>query len=260
MQHDISHRLAEIETREKVRIFYACESGSRAWGFASQDSDYDVRFLYVRPVAWYLTIDAARDVIERPIVDNIDLAGWDLKKALRLFRKSNPPLIEWLHSPIVYLEKFSVTQQWRALLPEFYRPVSCLYHYLHMAERNFRQHLQEETVWVKKYFYVLRPILACRWIQAGYGPVPTEFAKLVERVVESKPLRAAIDGLLILKTRGNELSWGPRQPVISEFIEHELERLKHEDFGKQNQRPDTEKLNRLFRSALHEVWSGEGIP
>ena len=107
MKSRILSHLREIETTENVRIVYACESGSRAWGFPSADSDYDVRFLYVHPLEWYLSVDVKRDVIERPLQGGLDISGWDLKKALQLFRKSNPPLLEWLGSPIVYLEQYS---------------------------------------------------------------------------------------------------------------------------------------------------------
>jgi hypothetical protein len=101
MQNAIISKLDEIETRENVLIFYACESGSRAWGFPSSDSNYDIRFLYLRPKDWYLSIDSGRDVIELPILDSLDINGWDLKKALGLLMKSNPSLLEWLDSPIV---------------------------------------------------------------------------------------------------------------------------------------------------------------
>lgn len=102
----IKEKLLEIQEREGVFIFYACESGSRAWGFPSVNSDYDVRFLYTRERHFYLSIDVEdrRDVIELPIDDELDISGWDLRKALRLLRKSNPPLLEWLSSPIVYLQ------------------------------------------------------------------------------------------------------------------------------------------------------------
>jgi len=103
MRDTILSRLDQIETQHGVKILYACESGSRAWGFPSTDSDYDVRFLYVHPAEWYLSVDEKRDVIERPLTpENFDIGGWDLRKALRLFRKSNPPLLEWLGSPNIY--------------------------------------------------------------------------------------------------------------------------------------------------------------
>ena len=110
MNHLISSRLTEIESENKIKIVYACESGSRAWGFPSANSDFDVRFIYIRPVEWYLSIDEKRDVIEHPINEQLDINGWDLKKALQLLRKTNPPLLEWLGSPIIYIEKYSVAE------------------------------------------------------------------------------------------------------------------------------------------------------
>lgn len=252
IKREIQARLQQIEREENVFIFYACESGSRAWGFPSEDSDYDVRFMYIHPKDWYLSIDERRDVIERPINDMIDLSGWDIRKALRLFRKSNPPLLEWLNSPIVYCKKSNIIDKLKALLPEYYSPTSCLYHYLHMAEGNFREYLKGEMVLVKKYFYVLRPILACKWIEAGYGVVPVEFDTLVDRIVDSGELKAAITELLRRKKGGQELSIEPRIPVISKFIEAELERLGSKKPDGKNVKPDTEKLDELFRSALEE--------
>lgn len=162
IKREIQARLQHIEREENVCIFYACESGSSAWGFPSEDSDYDVRFMYMHSKDWYLSIDERRDVIERPINDMIDLSGWDIRKALRLFGKSNPPLLEWLNSPIIYQQRLDIVNKIKALVPEYYSSKSCLCHYLHMAEGNFREYLKGQMVLVKKYFYVLRPILACK--------------------------------------------------------------------------------------------------
>jgi len=136
IKKEIQARLQELEQEERVRIFYACESGSRAWGFPSADSDYDVRFLYIHPQNWYLGIDVKRDVIERPSNDLIDLSGWDIRKALKLFRKSNPPLLEWLNSPIIYQQRLDIVDKIKTLMPEYYSPKSCLYHYLHMSHKK----------------------------------------------------------------------------------------------------------------------------
>ena len=111
MRKSIIESIQSIEKDEHVVAFYVCESGSRAWGFPSSDSDYDVRFLYMHPVDWYLSIEPKRDVIEKPIDNQLDINGWVLKKALSLFRKSNPPLLEWLGSPIIYQEKFTIVSQ-----------------------------------------------------------------------------------------------------------------------------------------------------
>jgi len=250
----IQEKLRGIERQENVCIFYACESGSRAWGFPSADSDYDVRFLYIHPRDWYLSIEDRRDVVERPLVENIDLSGWEIRKALRLFRKSNPPLLEWLRSPIVYQQKFSVADKLRNLMPTFYSPRNCFHHYLHMAEGNFREYLHGETVRVKKYFYVLRPLLGCRWIEAGFGPVPMEFGTLVEKVASSDILKQEIFSLLKRKQSGQELDFEPRIPAISDFIESEIERLKQQAEQQPLLPSQNDKLDELFREALIEVW------
>ena len=259
MRERIQARLQDIETREKVRILYACEAGSRAWGFPSADSDYDVRFIYLHPRDWYLSIDLERkrDVIECPIDDQLDITGWDLRKALQLLRKFTPPLMDWLGAPIVYWEEFTIAAQMRKLMSIYYSPVACLYHYLHMAQGNYREYLKGPTVWIKKYFYVLRPILAINWIERGLGVVPTEFQVLVEQVVDTPELKEEIGKLIEAKRRGEELDRGPRIAPISDFIKSELARLEGKQFEHEYDKPAApmSEFNDLFRSALDEVWS-----
>jgi len=250
----VRQKLSEIEKQENVRILYACESGSRAWGFPSADSDYDVRFIYLHPHDWYLSIDDQRDVIERPLDENIDLSGWEIRKAFRLFRKSNPPLLEWLRSPIVYEQKGVLAERLRELMSTFYSPRNCFHHYLHMAEGNFREYLRGDTVRVKKYLYVLRPLLGCRWIEAGLGPVPMEFATLVEKTALSETVREEIFSLTKRKQSGQELDLGPKIPAISSFIESELDRLQEQAVLQPLQPSVSDKLNELFRSTLVEAW------
>lgn len=259
MREKIQTRLQNIEVEEQVRIVCACESGSRAWGFPSADSDYDVRFIYLHPKDWYLSVDLERkrDVIERPIDDRLDINGWDLRKALHLLRKGNPPLMEWLKSPIIYLEKFTVADQMRDLMSRYYSPVVCLYHYLHMARGNYRDYLKGPTVWIKKYFYVLRPLLAIKWIEQGLGVVPTEFQVSVDKVVDSSELKDEIEKLVAAKRSGEELDRGPRIERISDFIEDELARLESKQFEQEYGkpvRPPVREFNRVFRAALDEVW------
>lgn len=254
MRERITDGLKEIEADENVVVFYACESGSRAWGFPSQNSDYDVRFLYLHSVDWYLSIVEKRDVIERPINDQLDVSGWDLRKALELFRKSNPPLLEWLDSPIVYQEKFTIASQMRELSKTYYSPSACVYHYLHMAQGNVREYLKGDRVWIKKYFYVLRPILAIKWIEQGYGVAPTSFGVLLKRVVPPGELKDKIEELIEQKSRGDELDYGARIPVISDFISAELSRLEEDQKQYKNNPAPAEVLDELFRKALHEIW------
>lgn len=220
MEERIRARLRQIEAEENARVLYACESGSRAWGFPSLDSDYDVRFLYLRPKEWYLSIDLERrrGVIERCIDDCLDISGWDLRKALGLFRKSNPPLLEWLGSPIVYLEEFTIASRMRTLAPAYYSPMASTYHYLSMARGNYRDLLKGPQVSVKKYFYALRPILAVNWIERGLGVVPMEFEVLVGRLVDSAELREQIEKLVAAKREGKEMDRGPLITPMSAFI------------------------------------------
>ncbi len=248
----IKTQLLEIEKQEDVTIFYACESGSRAWGFPSKDSDYDVRFLYVHRKDWYLSIDVEekRDVIERPIDEQLDISGWDLRKAVKLLRKSNPPLLEWLNSPIIYLENSAIAEKFKNLAPQYYSPTACIHHYLHMAQGNFREYLRGEIVWIKKYFYVLRPLLAINWIETESDVVPMEFETLVERSVKSIELKAEIQKLLERKKQGQELDREPRINVISDFVESELKRLESKIICEKKPETSVEKLNEFFREVL----------
>lgn len=250
----VVEELRRIEETYDVRVLYACESGSRAWGFASKDSDYDVRFLYVHARDWYLSIEDRRDVIEVPVSDVLDVSGWELRKALRLLRKSNPPLLEWLKSPVVYAQDERFVREFRELAAEYYSPVRCFKHYLHMAFGNARDYLKGELVWRKKYLYVLRPMLACRWIERGFGEPPMLFDELVEGVIGDAEVRSSVDALLAEKKAGKELDRALRIEVLSRFIEAELRRLDELTFDKEES-PDAEALNGFFRR--HCLGSGE---
>lgn len=219
--------LARVEAERNVRVLFACESGSRAWGFASRDSDYDMRFLYVHRRDWYLSVEDRRDVIEQPIADDLDVSGWELRKALRLLRKSNPPLLEWLKSPVVYRHDPVFAAEFGALATEFYSPRPCFAHYLHMAFGNWRDYLRDrELVSLKKYLYVFRPLLACRWVERQLGQVPMLFAQLVESVLEETDVRAALAELVARKQAGEELAVAPPVEALSRFVEAELPRLE----------------------------------
>jgi predicted nucleotidyltransferase len=225
--------LARIEQEHDVRIVFACESGSRGWGFSSPDSDYDARFVYVHRQPWYLTVNEKtgpgqpqRDVIELPIDDELDVSGWDLRKALRLLSKSNPTLSEWLRSPIVYKQDSAIGAELVRLADEFYSPIAAWHHYYSMARGTFRGHLKGERVRTKKYLYVLRPVLACQWIESQDGPPPMAFELLLDRLLPAGALRDAIDALLTKKRASAEVGDGPRVAVISDFLEAELERMQ----------------------------------
>lgn len=252
---EILARLARAEQEHDVRILLAVESGSRAWGFASPNSDYDARFIYVHRPEWYLSVglEEQRDVIEYPIVDDLDINGWDLRKALRLYWKSNPGFVEWIQSPLVYLQRGRFLDASRALLKDVYSIESGMYHYRSTAKTNFRGYLQGDLVRLKKYFYVLRPLLAVRWLERHGTAAPIEFHRLLE-TVDDPALLAAIHALLDQKRASPELGLSPQVPAIHDFITRELERLDGivpARFERRHVEPD---LSALFRAVLREAW------
>ncbi|AIE83434.1 nucleotidyltransferase domain-containing protein [Fimbriimonas ginsengisoli] len=247
MKDKIARAIRETELEHGVRVLFACESGSRAWGFESVNSDYDVRFLYVRPVAGYLTVLPHRDVIEAMLPDDSDLAGWDLRKTLQLLTKSNPSLFEWFSSPIVYAQDAAFVEEFRDIADRWYSTRRIFMHYLHMAQGNWLGYLQRETVSRKKYLYVLRPALACLWLEANRGAVPMEFDTLRHAVVGDSDVARAIDHLVEAKRAGEELAAGPPDPTLHRFLAAELERL-HEVKWKDAEPPEFAELDRfLFR-------------
>ncbi|NGZ75169.1 nucleotidyltransferase domain-containing protein [Saccharibacillus alkalitolerans] len=254
MRTRIRQELARIEHEENVRILYACESGSRAWGFPSRDSDYDVRFLYVHEPDWYLSVFDRRDVIERPIDDLLDVSGWDLRKALRLFRKSNPPLLEWMQSPIVYVERTEAADEIRSLGGPAFSPKACTFHYLHMARGNYRDYLQGEYVKSKKYFYVLRPLLACAWIER-FGEMPPMAFDTLKELLPPGELRTAVDRLLERKKSGIELKEEPRIEVVNQYLENQISYFEHAAAQMASSgEPVDDRLDPLFRSVLRSAW------
>lgn len=256
MIEEIKNELSRIEERTDIRILLAVESGSRAWGFASTDSDWDVRYIYVHRLDWYLRIDQYKDSQGEILPDDIDLAGWELRKALGLFRKSNPPMLEWLRSPIVYLEQFSTAAELRGISEKYFNPRSCMYHYLSMAKGNFNEFLKDrEFVKIKKYFYVLRPVLACDWISATNTMPPMEFERLVDEQVSDSRIRDEIDNLLVRKMAGEELKEEPKIDVLNEMLAEKIAFYsRHVGDIDTIDRPQTEILDELFRHTLREVW------
>ena len=245
----IPEKLAEIEQRENVRILHCVESGSRAWGFASPDSDFDVRFIYVRPKDFYLRLDKTRDVIEWQLDDVLDINGWDLQKALVLLHKSNPTLFEWNNSPIVY----KTTPEWKEIsdiISHYFQQKSGLYHYLSTAKSNYREYLHGETVRLKKYFYVLRPILACRWILEKQTPPPMLFTELTDACLDDA-LVPAVNELLRLKMNTPELGEGKRIDIINEYLDSSIEEIETllSDYGADDPQ-SWDELNAIFLDNL----------
>ena len=179
IQKEIDEKLNEIEEKEGVRILHAIESGSRAWGFASPDSDYDVRFVYVRRKEDYLRLDELKDTIDWQLDEVLDINGWDLKKALKQFAKGNATLFEWSGSPIVY----RTTDDWthiRKVSEQYFSEKAAIYHYYGTANNTYHEYLQGEMVRYKKYFYALRPLLAAEYIEKYHKAPPVLFDNLLK--------------------------------------------------------------------------------
>jgi predicted nucleotidyltransferase len=252
--------LDRIERDHDVRILMACESGSRGWGFSSPDSDYDARFIYVHRQAWYLTVNEAtgpnqaqRDVIELPIDDELDVSGWDLRKALRLVSKSNPTLSEWLRSPIVYRQDAAAVASLLEAVDRFHSPLGSWWHYRSMAQSTHRLHLGGENVRTKKYLYVLRPLLACQWIERDTTtPPPMAFEQLLDRLLPTGPVRDAIEQLLMVKRASAEVSERPRIPIINDWIDAAMQRMEQAPPELAAGDGSAAALDQLFRRMLAE--------
>ncbi|MFT3718637.1 nucleotidyltransferase domain-containing protein [Pseudorhodoferax sp.] len=248
MRATVCEHLAALERRHQVKVLFACESGSRGWGFASPDSDYDVRFVYVHRLPWYLAVEPGRDVIEQPIRSDLDINGWELRKTLQLLRASNPTLLEWLRSPIVYRQEAPWAQRLRALAEDGFSPVRGYHHYVSMARKNLREHLYGDVVRYKKYLYVLRPLLAARWIREGRGVPPMRFAALAGATLTDPAVRAEVNALLEVKMRAGEAATSPRWAGIHAFIEAELAAATAHAPG-----PGPQADGRLLDQYLHDA-------
>ena len=219
----IQSQLDQIEREEGVRVLRALESGSRAWGFASPDSDYDVRFIYVRSLRDYLTLRPKRkDTIEWVVDETLDICGWDLSKALQLAHKGNLFFFEWATSPVVYRSLPLWDEVWEAAR-DYFDPRAAIYSYYGIAHNTERDFLRGQTVRYKKYLYALRPLLACKFIVERQTQPPVLFDELVDAAAPDS-LRPAIDQLLEAKSQMNEKDEGPRIPAIDEFITDALVR------------------------------------
>lgn len=245
---EILAALANIEEEHSVRILLAVESGSRAWGFASVDSDYDVRFIYTHALDWYLRVSEQRDVIEVAGPNLLDASGWELRKTLRLFAKCNLGLNEWLNSPVVYREAVGFRSQLQALIPSFFNPIAAVHHYLSMARVTYDSCDAAGIIRTKKLFYVLRALLACRWIDRNSSQPPTEFARLVDEVATESE-RFWIAGLWAQKSRGHEGDETALNQERRSAITRELAFMS--DYGSRAPRP-TKATDAVLDAVLSE--------
>jgi len=251
----ITDSLKEIEQKYNVEIFLAVESGSRAWGFASPDSDYDVRFIYLQKPEEYLRIDENKDYIDWALDEVLDINGWDLKKALLAFGKGNPNLIEWASSPIVY-QKSTKWDDICEVTKKCFSEKASLNHYYGTANSTYNKYLTGDKVKYKKYFYALRPLLCCRWIERYHEIPPMEFSVLLQLFDGTDPnlsdrLLTEINSLVEKKVLTEEGELNDHIPIIDAFIKQELA-LQHDiaDKIEDDRIKDFTDLNTCFRKQI----------
>jgi predicted nucleotidyltransferase len=256
MRSVILAELKVLAAREDVSVLFAIESGSRAWGFPSPDSDYDVRFVYARPAEWYVSIAPGRDVIERPIDGDLDINGWDIRKALGLLLKPNPVLLEWLSSPIRYLWDDTICSRLMAFAAKTAHGPACRYHYLHLGERQWKVYIDgKQRVNLKKYLYIVRPALALRWIRLNPDSIPPmNFQQLVAGADLASNIASDLEALLLQKSRASEVGEGPRLQSIDDLIEFEFDWARNNGVELRHERhPLRDEADALLRNIVSGV-------
>lgn len=219
METTVLTHLRELEKTKDVTILYACETGSRAWGFPSPDSDYDVRMIYKHGTNWYLSLSEKKDSIETMLLNrDLDITGWDIRKCLHLLRRSNGALLERLQSPIVYMEAPGFLDLWRPAAEACFSPIATMYHYLQMGRNGFEELQGQSEIKLKKLFYALRAGLACEWIRTRNSIPPIVFQNMLDELDMDNALRLYVRELVSLKAERPESYLHPANPELIRFI------------------------------------------
>lgn len=229
MQAKIKHYLSELEKDKNITILLACETGSRAWGFPSPDSDYDVRIIYKHHKNWYLNLLEQKDSIELFFDDNeIDISGWDLRKSLRLLLKSNPPLLERIQSPIIYQADNDFVAEINTIAQQTYSRIATIHHYLSMAKKALADITSTPEYKLKRFFYALRASVACVWILEREEVPPIEFCKMLEQLDLPNDLVSRISELIALKATKSESYFHSGELELVKFMQNSLARAENE--------------------------------
>jgi predicted nucleotidyltransferase len=244
----ILEQLDTIQRDHQVTIIFACESGSRAWGFPSADSDYDVRFVYAHTRDWYLSIAPARDVIELPVGPVLDVNGWDVRKALQLLRKSNISILEWLSSPIRYHCNERLFKIFSEVVPLGFKRNACARHYLSMAKSNMEK-THGDAVRMKAYLYAVRPLLCCRWVLDRDAQPPMLFRDLVSEYLGGTDAGAEISAIVEIKQSGSERDTVEKNDILNAFMAHEFDELSSRLPG-DREFPDAAPFDDAFRRII----------
>ena len=205
MRDKIIESLRLLEEEKDIKIMLAVESGSRAWGFSSPDSDYDVRFVYVHKPDWYLSVFPKKDVIERMSEDRLfDLSGWELRKTLQLLYKSNPNLADWLLTDQIYIADPEFLAEIRRQQAQYYNPIQAMHHFLSIAKNHDEKYLSKNGYTLKRFLYFVRGLLACEYIESKKMHPPVAFEQLVDATVKDQNIKQEISKIIALKRISKE--------------------------------------------------------
>jgi predicted nucleotidyltransferase len=251
MNEKINHYLHELEKEKNIKILLACETGSRAWGFPSPDSDYDIRIIYQHEKDWYLALNDKKDSIQRMYENNdLDITGWNLRKCMHLLMKSNPALLERIQSHIIYQADETFLTEFKNLAQTAYSRIATLYHYLSMAKKLFADIKDEEQYKLKQFFYVLRSTIACIWILEKDEMPPIDFQKMLASLDLPKDLITRINELIELKAMISESYLHTGESEIISFIEKELIQAGRKSKQLPSSQFDIEEFNQFF---IHQL-------
>lgn len=251
MKEKIRKYLIELERAKEIEILLACETGSRAWGFPSPDSDYDVRIIYKHNKNWYLSLDEKKDTVELFLDNNeIDISGWDLRKSLRLLWKSNPPLLERIQSPIIYKANQDFLKRINTISKDAYSRIATIYHYLSMAKKSFEEVNKSEDYKLKKFFYALRASVACLWILERDDIPPIEFGVMLNELAIPIVLKNRIEELIEFKSNCSETYLHKRESELIEFMNDCIGRADLESKNLPSSKVTLDDLNEFFIKTL----------
>ncbi|MCL1994339.1 MAG: nucleotidyltransferase domain-containing protein [Spirochaetes bacterium] len=251
----ILQKLHETENAYRVKIPLAIESGSRGWGFASANADYDCRFLYVRQKDWYLSVLERKEFIEYAVDEVFDIRGYDISRALKYIMNSNATIYEWISSNVVYIRDEPTLAKLQTLAADFFNPIPISYHYLNLAKKMFLEVNDADTAKIKKYFYILRPIANLNFIWQ-YRKMPyMEYDKTLAEIDIKPDVLSAIQELTERKMAAKEHDLIPRFEPLAGYFQEELakfERQLKEMSHTKNKNYDS--VDEVFRSIIEDVW------
>lgn len=251
MRKTILTELENIEKEHGVKILYAIESGSRGWGFESTDSDYDVRFIYQRPLEWYIRVDEQKDTLDLPIDEVLDINGWDISKVIKLMAKSNSCIFEWLSSPIIYRENETLAQGLKEVAGYYYRPKAGVYHYINLAKNSMKYMEEDGSIRIKKFFYALRPVMASLYIEKYRVVPPMNLMDIMKELTLEKALVTEIKELILYKQKLTEADTFYPSETLKDFVVGHIQRLSEEVAGlPKSQHKEFDKANEALRDIL----------